>query len=428
MAERDELEAALERRSKRQAANTIKPTTLDDPKTKTGGGGSKSGPSDTTAQTRVEIQLQQELLRIEKEKYDLIGKEASLQDFDLQRQQLKAELAANLQKIDQDNITAASKIAEKELERLKYSTDLQAIKNAEKEFTNEQTKAFEEQVKELENAIALESAITDEKKRQVELTTAMAEIEGSGLNEDRKNKLKQLTENLFQVRADNADPLNQYFNQLSERIGDTRGQTAELARTIETELASAMSRTITGLIDGTTTAQEAFSEMFSNIGKAFIDMATEMIAKALIMKAVGAVTTMFSGGGGGGGAPKSAALLAGWPGNQNYAGGGYTGDAPRSGGVDGRGGFPAILHPQETVIDHTGAMGRYSAGNATTAAAMAPMTANVTYSGPTLNFNGDDYIPRSEANQLVAAGAKQGQARTLATLKNSRSQRSKLGM
>lgn len=34
-------------------------------------------------------------------------------------------------------------------------------------------------------------------------------------------------------------------------------------------------------------------------------------------------------------------------------GGGFTGFGARSGGVDGRGGFPAILHPNETVIDHT---------------------------------------------------------------------------
>jgi hypothetical protein len=42
-----------------------------------------------------------------------------------------------------------------------------------------------------------------------------------------------------------------------------------------------------------------------------------------------------------------------------FAGGGYTGDAPRSGGLDGRGGFMAMLHPRETVIDHvrTGAGG-----------------------------------------------------------------------
>jgi hypothetical protein len=35
-----------------------------------------------------------------------------------------------------------------------------------------------------------------------------------------------------------------------------------------------------------------------------------------------------------------------------HAGGGYTGNGARAGGVDGKGGFPAILHPQETVIDH----------------------------------------------------------------------------
>jgi hypothetical protein len=34
-------------------------------------------------------------------------------------------------------------------------------------------------------------------------------------------------------------------------------------------------------------------------------------------------------------------------------GGGFTGFGSRSGGIDGRGGFPAILHPNETVIDHT---------------------------------------------------------------------------
>jgi tape measure domain-containing protein len=36
----------------------------------------------------------------------------------------------------------------------------------------------------------------------------------------------------------------------------------------------------------------------------------------------------------------------------SFEGGGYTGNAPRVGGLDGRGGFPAILHPRETIIDH----------------------------------------------------------------------------
>jgi lambda family phage tail tape measure protein len=35
-----------------------------------------------------------------------------------------------------------------------------------------------------------------------------------------------------------------------------------------------------------------------------------------------------------------------------FAGGGHTGNGSRSGGLDGKGGFMAMLHPQETVVDH----------------------------------------------------------------------------
>ncbi len=45
----------------------------------------------------------------------------------------------------------------------------------------------------------------------------------------------------------------------------------------------------------------------------------------------------------------------------SFDGGGFTGAGPRAGGIDGRGGFPAILHPNETVVDHT-ATSRGSAG------------------------------------------------------------------
>ena len=41
----------------------------------------------------------------------------------------------------------------------------------------------------------------------------------------------------------------------------------------------------------------------------------------------------------------------------DFNGGGYTGMGARAGGVDGKGGFPAILHPNETVIDHTKGQG-----------------------------------------------------------------------
>jgi hypothetical protein len=37
----------------------------------------------------------------------------------------------------------------------------------------------------------------------------------------------------------------------------------------------------------------------------------------------------------------------------SFAGGGYTGSGARAGGLDGQGGFMAMLHPNETVVDHS---------------------------------------------------------------------------
>lgn len=44
------------------------------------------------------------------------------------------------------------------------------------------------------------------------------------------------------------------------------------------------------------------------------------------------------------------AVLGGLP---SFDGGGYTGSGPRSGGLDGRGGFLAVMHRNETVTDHS---------------------------------------------------------------------------
>ena len=50
--------------------------------------------------------------------------------------------------------------------------------------------------------------------------------------------------------------------------------------------------------------------------------------------------------------------------SQSFDGGGFTGYGSRSGGVDGKGGFNAILHPNETVIDHTKQGSRSMSGQA----------------------------------------------------------------
>lgn len=39
--------------------------------------------------------------------------------------------------------------------------------------------------------------------------------------------------------------------------------------------------------------------------------------------------------------------------SQTFDGGGFTGNGTRSGGVDGKGGYYAVVHPNETIVDHT---------------------------------------------------------------------------
>ncbi len=47
----------------------------------------------------------------------------------------------------------------------------------------------------------------------------------------------------------------------------------------------------------------------------------------------------------------------------SFDGGGYTGGGPRTGGLDGKGGFLSVLHPNETVVDHS--RGQRMGGGAT---------------------------------------------------------------
>ena len=293
--------------------------------------------------------------------------------------------------------------------------------NEQKQLKAEQLQAFQTELTDLQLALDLELATTEQMREQLRLAAALAAIDRRpDLSDEQKNQLKSLETRLAQAQAGNTG-VSGYMKQLKEELGDTEAMIVSLSQTIVSELSSAMSTAITGLIDGTKTAEEAFADMFKNIGKAFIDMATQMIAKALVLQALNILRPASS--------PIPIDFGAEAIGRASFSGGGYTGNAPRSGGIDGQGGFPAILHPQETVIDHTrgsadhrGAMNRYpSNGNHTP-----------TFNLETTVINNVEYATvdqvRAMGKQAAREGASGGHARSMTTLKNSRSQRSKLGM
>ena len=107
-----------------------------------------------------------------------------------------------------------------------------------------------------------------------------------------------------------------------------------------------------GLVDGTTSAKDAFRSMAADIIQQLYRI---LVVEQLVKSISGAITGAFTPApyAGEGTAPPVAPrgnLLS-------LDGGGYTGSGPRSGGLDGKGGFMAMLHPRETVVDHTKGQG-----------------------------------------------------------------------
>jgi hypothetical protein len=91
-----------------------------------------------------------------------------------------------------------------------------------------------------------------------------------------------------------------------------------------------------------------------------------------------------------------------------FAGGGYTGNGPRSGGLDGQGGFMAMLHPQEQVIDlHRSAPRAATSGGSGAGGSRGGTFAPIiqVQTGPVQQQpDGSQWIRREDAEAMVSDG------------------------
>ncbi len=128
-------------------------------------------------------------------------------------------------------------------------------------------------------------------------------------------------------------------------------------------------------------AETAGLNMLQSISQKLIDMASQNL--------VGAVFGALSGLGGLGRSGSSFNSVSWLQNLPSYEGGGFTGHGPRSGGLDGRGGFLAINHPNETMIDH-------ARGQRTRTAANSNINMSVAIDGS---------VSRAEAEEIAQAMA-----------------------
>ena len=152
-----------------------------------------------------------------------------------------------------------------------------------------------------------------------------------GVEEDRASVLKALgesrnkyTEEQIQRAVDLTEKIRLQTEalELQKQVGDMIGQTFEDA--------------FMSMIDGTKSVQDAFKQMASEIIKELYRIFVVKQITGMIATVAGDATSLMSGSN-----------------PFTFDGGGYTGSGPRSGGLDGKGGFMAMLHPRETVVDHT---------------------------------------------------------------------------
>ena len=183
-----------------------------------------------------------------------------------------------------------------------------------------------------------------------------------------------------------------------------------------------------GLIEGTKTLGQALADIAKQLASMFLNKAFSSI-----------FGNMFGGGGMSAGGYYSSTTGLGIAGpNFGLAEGGYVNSASLK--MIGEGGEPEYVIPASKMA---GAMNRFSSGarggsvipgGSGSSGTVAGGSGNtvVEYTGPTLNFNGDEYVPKSAVPQIIGAATKQGamagKAQTFNTLRNSRSQRSSLGL
>jgi len=240
-----------------------------------------------------------------------------------------------------------------------------------------------------------------------------------------------------------AGKIQEYVDKAKTDLADVQGMVVSLATTVESSIGSAMSNAISGVIQGTTTVLEAFSSMFKSIGDAFIQMATQMIAKALIMKVLGILGSAAGGNfsannySGAFGAGSSTAFNPSTFGGgmSFFADGGYVNGPTNA--IIGEGGQSEYVIPASKMSQ---AMSNYSAGkrgasilgDSTSMGDGSMGSSTGAFTLETVVINNIEYATVDQVRAMSSAAAKQGAeggfSRSMSSLRNSRSQRSRLGM
>jgi len=203
-------------------------------------------------------------------------------------------------------------------------------------------------------------AATDLRKAEEELNKRV--FEGNQIKRATAEELRNITVTVDRTSA-SLDGLGSGGAGAAKTLKNELDGVAEAAAAAE-QAHQQWAQNAAGHFDGLITGGKNLSGVLSSIAR--------QLESKVWQQLFGGMGGGSGGGGGLGGIFKG--LLGGFSGGvkvptsvlsaiaPSFDGGGYTGSGPRSGGLDGKGGFLAKLHPQETVIDHTRGQGAMLGG------------------------------------------------------------------
>lgn len=161
---------------------------------------------------------------------------------------------------------------------------------------------------------------------------------------------KEALEALRQAYRDGAVDIVLFGDATEEAAEKSKSKLDEIkdrAKTVGQMVGSSMENAMMDAVKGTKSLADAFRSMASEI---IADLYRIFVVKKITNFIAGAIEGYMS--------PSSVpAAPMPRPAIPSADGGGYTGNSARSGGLDGKGGFMAMLHPRETVLDHTKGQG-----------------------------------------------------------------------
>ena len=376
----------------------------------------------------------------------------SRQAIALQNEAKLLQFAEKKAVIEASKVPLEQKIAE--LKNLALEKDRVLLENAFnlESFDKQKTDDLNLQLEQLDLQLEAATALTREAENQAKLELLLLNLRESNKNltDEQRQALLDKTKQLFE--AQNKGPLQTFIDQTTKSLNDLEQRAVQVSQGIGNAIGNSLVDGLQNLVTGASSVKEVFANMLQSLADILAKVAKEMIAQYI---AIG-VARLFAGIAGAGagsggefaGVPNSTldsvlpdtSALADIAAATPLASGGYVNKPTNA--LIGEGGEPEYVIPQSKMRE---SMTRFNAG--ARGSAVIPGKGNgggyggsmssaggtvVNYNGPTLSFNSEDYVPVSAVdgiiNEAAKRGAKAGESRTFASLQNSRSRRSRIGL